>query len=130
MKESILTFSDPDGSAKKGDTLVTSIDQALQKLKEMIGNKRSDTKNEKKNSKWYFKACPYKQFDKTLDETFMCFIKWAKVKKKNGGDERYDEYNVSKVSKGRFWLFLSTENTCIDVQFYIIVVVIFMTQNT
>lgn len=92
LKESIQTFSDPDGSSKKGDILVTTQSQALLKLKGMIEKAKGQTRNEKKKAKWDFKTCPCDLFNKTLDDTFMIFVTWAKVK----GSE--DQYNVSKVS--------------------------------
>ncbi len=100
MKESIQTFSDPDGSSKKGDIIVTSKEEALKKLKGFIEASKSKTKNAKKNAKWDFRSCPNEQFNKTLDDTFMCFIKWARVKDDGRTDNQSDdEYNVSKVSR-------------------------------
>ena len=59
---------------------------------EMIESKKAKIRNAKKKAKWDFKSCPCEQFNKTLDDTFMVFVKWAKVK------ESQDQYNVSKVS--------------------------------
>jgi hypothetical protein len=101
MKESIQTFSDPDGSDKKGDILITTEENALLKLKELIENKKAKTRKDKHKAKWDFKTSPHEQFNKTLDDTFLCFIKWAKVKKDKEGDNNNDDgegtYNVSKT---------------------------------
>ena len=121
MKESIQTFSDPDGSSKKGDILVTSPWQAMNKLKEMIEDTKSKTKNAKKNAQWDFKSCPCDQFGKTLDDTFMCFIKWAKVKKDEAtaSAQNNDQYNVSKVSM-RYTFFFS----CLKTYLIILILII------
>ena len=108
MKESIITFSNPDGSDKKGDVIVnTSKEDALEKLKQLIEATKAKTKKAKKKAKWDFRTSPHEHFGKTLDDTFMCFVTWATVKvdKKgkvdkdtDGGDESQKKYNVSKVS--------------------------------
>ncbi len=91
MKESIQTFStDPDGSDKKGDVYKDSPEDALTQLKDMVEKTKAKTRKEKKKMKWSFGSSPHEQFNKTLDDLFMCFIVWAK-NKSNG------KYNVSKA---------------------------------
>ena len=106
MKYSIKTFSNPDGSDKKGDAIVSNIEEALVLLKELIEYTKSKTKKEKKKVKWEFKTSPHEQFGKTLDDCFMGFVVWAKVKHDSGddnddednGDKENEQYNVSKVN--------------------------------
>lgn len=90
MKESMKTFSDPDGSEKKGDIYTDSTEEALVQLKDTIEKTKAKIRKEKKKAKWNFKSSPHKEFNKTLDDLFMCFIVWAK--NKNSG-----KYNVSKA---------------------------------
>ncbi len=108
MKEYRKTFSNnPDGSDKKeGDLIVPSPEEALPLLKALVEHTKSNTKKESKRKKWDLDASPHKQFDKTLDDTFMAFIMWARVKKVHSkkdknisepNDVGY-EINVSKAS--------------------------------
>jgi len=90
MKESIKTFSDPDGSDKRGDVYADSTENALVQLKDTIEKTKTAIKKEKKKAKWNFRSSPHQQFNKTLDDLFMAFIVWAKSK--NNG-----KYNVSKA---------------------------------
>jgi len=106
IKEYRKTFSNnPDGSDKKGDLIVPSPKEALPLLKELVEQTKSNAKKESKRNKWNFEKSPHKQFDKTLDDTFMAFIMWARVKKvynKKDKDISADltvgnEINVSKA---------------------------------
>lgn len=96
IKESIVTFSDPDGSDMKGDVVSPSPEQALKLLKEMIETNKSKTKKPKHKVKWGFNSSPHEQFKKTLDDTFMSFVVWAKMKN-NENDKETCSYNVSKA---------------------------------
>lgn len=106
MKESIITFSNPDGSDKKGDVVVTTKEDALVKLKKIIEDTKAKTKKAKKKAKWDFKTSPHEQFGKSLDDTFMAFIVWATAKLDKegkgeedaiGGNASQEKYNVSKA---------------------------------
>mmetsp|Transcript_6060 Transcript_6060/g.6591 ORF Transcript_6060/g.6591 Transcript_6060/m.6591 type:complete len:324 (-) Transcript_6060:368-1339(-) len=95
LKESIKTFSNPDGKDKKSDRIVGSTDDALSVLKQLIEKVKESTKKAKKKAKRDFKASPHEEFGKTLDDAFMSFIVWAKVKKQN--EDEATMYNVSKA---------------------------------
>jgi len=97
MKESIQTYSNIDGSDKKSDIVIkASRGDALVRLKQLIEDSKAKTKKAKKKVKWDFKNSPHEEFGKTLDDTFMCFIVWAKVKK-DGGNDVKESYNISKA---------------------------------
>lgn len=68
-------------------------EDALTKFKQFIQAKKSKAKRPKYKAMWDFRSSPHEQFHKTLDDTFLCFIKWAKLKTR--GQE--DTYNVSKA---------------------------------
>jgi len=93
MKEYKKTFSNPDGSEKAGDLKVPTPAEALPVLKELVEQIKSKTKKESKRKKWNFETSPHAQFDKTLDDTFMAFIMWARTKDSTDGNE----VNVSKA---------------------------------
>ncbi len=99
MKEYKKTFSSADGSDKKGDLKAPSPEEALPLLKELVEQKKSSTKKESKRKMWDFATSPHEQFDKTLDDTFMAFIMWARVKLDKEKDDSPvgDEVNVSKA---------------------------------
>ena len=113
IKESITTFSNPDGSDKKGDLIVPTMNEAMVKIKELIefDKSKNGTKKPKKIVKWEFKTSPHEQFGKTLDDTFEAFLYWARTNsssfnddnddddKKDGGDgdDTIAGYNVSKA---------------------------------
>jgi hypothetical protein len=93
IKESIKTFSNAFGSEKKGDILVPDKQEALVKLHEMVDADRKNAKlKSKKRIKWQFRTSPHEQFGKTLDDTFLAFIQWAK-----NSDKETLSYNVSKA---------------------------------
>jgi hypothetical protein len=94
VKESIKTFSNPFGKEKKGDIHIADKQEALEKMKEMIANDKGKQKEDsKKFKRWDFSNSPHEQFQKTLDDTFMAFIQWAKMEENKG--ER--TFNVSKA---------------------------------
>ena len=88
MKESIQTFSNIDGTEKKDDKWVATMEEGIVLLKQMIETKKSKIRKDKKKAMWAFKSSPHEQFDKTLDDTFKCFVTWTK---KDG------KFNISKV---------------------------------
>jgi len=105
LKESIKTFSNPDGSTKKNDLLSNSLESSLGLLKELIELQKSSPK-EKQKIKWNFRTSPHVQFQKTLDDTYRAFLVWARAndddddKEEEGeGDENIRErtINVSKA---------------------------------
>lgn len=97
IKESIKTFSNPDGSDKKGDVIFprSDIDGALTMLKTLIDTSKEKSKPGKKKAKWDFSTCPHGQFGKTLDDLFLTFLIWAKVF--SDGNEYFSKVNVSKA---------------------------------
>jgi len=97
IKESITTFSNPDGSDKKGDAKISAdnMDQALQSLKELVQKAKDAEEKKKKKSKstakWDFGTSPHAQFGKTFDDTLKAFLLWART------EEEKKEINVSKA---------------------------------
>ena len=80
IKEYKDIFSNPNGSDKKDDKVVESPAAALDLLKSMIEEKKTSIKKDAKKRKFDFAASPHEQFGKTLDDTFMAFLMWARVK--------------------------------------------------
>jgi hypothetical protein len=93
IKEYKKTLSNPDGSEKKGDVIIPTLEEALPYLKDLVEKSKAKTKNPKKAKKWDFATSPHAQFGKTLDDTFMAFLKWARRTK--GGSK--NDINVSKA---------------------------------
>ena len=92
IKEYKQIFSDPDGSEKKGDVLIPTIEEALPYLKDMIEKAKAKAKKPKKAKKWDFATSPHAEFGKTFDDTLVAFLKWARREK--GGTK---DINVSKA---------------------------------
>ena len=96
IKESIKTFSNPFGSDKKGDVLIADKNDALTRIQQMVESDRQKHKpTSKKALKWDFRASPHSQFDKTLEDTYLAFVQWAKTTKDTTEEE--PSYNVSKA---------------------------------
>eukprot|EP00558_Chaetoceros_sp_UNC1202_P002212 CAMPEP_0197259408 /NCGR_PEP_ID=MMETSP1429-20130617/83495_1 /TAXON_ID=49237 /ORGANISM="Chaetoceros sp., Strain UNC1202" /LENGTH=334 /DNA_ID=CAMNT_0042723617 /DNA_START=2464 /DNA_END=3468 /DNA_ORIENTATION=- len=103
IKEYKKTFSSPDGSDKKGDVIVDTPAEGLALLKQLVHAKKESIKKESKRKIWDFRTSPHEHFGKTLDDTFMTFVLWAKLKasdKDNAGIEgetAQPKLNVSKA---------------------------------
>ena len=99
----LVSPSSPDDSNKEGDVIINSSKMdALALLKQLVRNTKASTKKAHEKAKWDFKNCPHKQFDKTLDDTFMCFIMWAKIKKEEDDeDENENEADMGTGVEGR-----------------------------
>eukprot|EP00980_Cylindrotheca_fusiformis_P018052 scaffold5778_cov71-Cylindrotheca_fusiformis.AAC.3 len=99
FKESIKTFSNPFGTDKKTDILVSTKEEGVALLKKMIAADKGKYKeSSKKFQKWNFRSSPHEQFDKTLDDSFGAFVQWAKTKpNKDDDDEEEVSFNVSKA---------------------------------
>lgn len=92
IKEYKDIFSKASGSDLKNDK-VSDEDNALALLKSLIEEKKLSAAkaDDKKIKKWDFATSPYDQFGKTLDDTFIAFLAWAKVKQDT------TQVNVSKA---------------------------------
>lgn len=107
IKESIITFSNIDGSDKKGDAMIPASEpeKALELLKQLVAAaKDKASKKPRKKAKWDFRTCPHEQFGMTLDDTFRVFLLWSRTdeEKDKGGKSRKNEgsnrqTNVSKA---------------------------------
>lgn len=98
VKESIKTFSNPDGLEKKGDLMCDNTEVALAVLKELIGMAKTKTKKEKMKKMWDFSTSPHEQFGKELDDTFMAFLLWARTSIDDCDDNNAEgKINVSKA---------------------------------
>jgi len=109
IQESIQTFSNPDGSNKKGDAILYTQEKAFQLLQQLIVQKQTEasksTTNPKKKAKmistWNFRTSPHEEFDKTLNDLFLAFLVWAKIKDEDkvklSLKEDGEYFNVSKA---------------------------------
>ena len=94
MKESMKTFSNTEGKNKKGDVYVSASDMpaALEALKLQIEAAKAKAKPGKKLDMWNFKASPHAEMGKTLDDSFVAFLMWARTGSQDddgfGGGER------------------------------------------
>lgn len=104
MAESMKTFSMSEGKNKKGDVSVSTSDMggALAAIKSMIQTaKQAAPEGSKKSNMWEFRASPHVAMGKTLDQTFISFLMWARTG--FPGEEDEDEgataglINVSKA---------------------------------
>jgi hypothetical protein len=59
------------------DIICDSEDEALNMLKKMVESEKP--RQQKRPQKWNFATVPLSCFDKTLDDVFMAFVKWAKI---------------------------------------------------
>ncbi|KAI2497501.1 hypothetical protein MHU86_17003 [Fragilaria crotonensis] len=73
---------------KAPDIMIESIDEALEKLKEMVEIKKVTPQT--RPQKWNFATVPLDPFQKTLDDVFVAFLLWAKVEDSN-------QFNVSRA---------------------------------
>jgi len=77
------TFGMADGGKdKKCDQVTQSIDEALPLLKTMVEAAEGE--------KWKFALTPLEEFGATLDDYFVCFLKWSKK-------DDSEDYNVTKA---------------------------------
>jgi len=90
--EYINTISNATGSDKEGDKIVSTPIEALVLLHQLIEETKQNTVKESELKKWDFATSPHVHFNKTLDDTFMAFIMWARVK-----DDESSMINVSKA---------------------------------
>jgi len=92
IKESIKTFSNPDGSDKKDDKWVKSKEEGITLVTAWVEAAKSDSKvKAKKRIKWNFETSPHAQFDKTIEDLYAMFVHWARAE---DGDK---DYNISKA---------------------------------
>lgn len=86
----IFSAEKMSGSDLKNDK-VAEDDASLDLLKTLIEEKKEQSSEDKKIKKWEFATSPHEHFGKTLDDTFIAFLAWAKVK------EDTSKVNVSKA---------------------------------
>lgn len=81
LKETMSTYSTAsiEGVTKKGDKMLPAKDMpaCLAALKGLIDQAKA--KNAKKAKKWEFRASPHELFGKSLDDTLVAFLMWARV---------------------------------------------------
>ncbi len=53
--------------------------------------KKESIKKESKRKKWNFETSPHEEFGKTIDDTYLAFLEWARVKQDRS------KINVSKA---------------------------------
>ena len=104
IKESIKTFSNADGSDKQGDIIVKTKEEALKIIQDLVAKKQDEAgalKKEKRKVKmtavWNFRTSPHEEFGKTLDDLFMAFVVWAKVKEDDDKSDGEEQFNASKA---------------------------------
>mmetsp|Transcript_11903 Transcript_11903/g.25783 ORF Transcript_11903/g.25783 Transcript_11903/m.25783 type:complete len:323 (+) Transcript_11903:133-1101(+) len=86
----IFSKEKSSGSDLKTDKIADEA-AALSLLKVFIEEKKKSIADEKKKKKWDFPSSPHAHFGKTLDDTYMAFLCWARVK------EDKSSVNVSKA---------------------------------
>ncbi|KAL7543435.1 hypothetical protein ACHAXR_012711, partial [Thalassiosira sp. AJA248-18] len=79
-----------DGSDLKTDKIADE-DAALAVLKTLVEEKKQSIEKEDKRKKWDFATSPHENFGKTMDDTYLAFLSWAKVKQDTS------KINVSKA---------------------------------
>jgi hypothetical protein len=86
FRDIIASLSMINGSVKKGDVMVpaTEPEMALELLKELVEDAKTKARKPNKKNIWEFRTSPHEQFEKTLFDTFMAFLKWART---NGEDQ-------------------------------------------
>ena len=92
MMLDIFSKEKSGGSDLKNDK-VADENAALALLKTLIEEKKQSItiKEDKKRKKWDFASSPHVHFGKTLDDTYMAFLSWARVKQDTS------KINVSKA---------------------------------
>jgi hypothetical protein len=79
------------GTDKDEYMIVDTEEVALGLLKQMVESEKP-RKGQKRPQKWNFATVPLACFDKTLDDVFMCFVRWAKT-----DDESSTAINVTSA---------------------------------
>ena len=101
IKESMNTFSSSsmEGVTKKGDVTHPANDMpgAIASLKAHIETAFGKAKKEKDKKKWAFRTSPHAQFDKTIDDTYVAFLMWARV----SADDDDDAGDVRNGASGK-----------------------------
>ena len=86
LKESMKTMRDADGHDKKGDLIVADKMEALEKLLEFAqADQQSSKPKSRRHTKWDFRASPHAHFGKTLEDTFLAFVQWARTNEDEDG---------------------------------------------
>uniref|UniRef100_A0A7R9WWU0 CRAL-TRIO domain-containing protein n=1 Tax=Craspedostauros australis TaxID=1486917 RepID=A0A7R9WWU0_9STRA len=80
IKESIQTFSNPDGSDKKGDKWVDDKEDGTVLMARWVEEARTNPKvKAAKREKWNFDTSPHEQFGKTKDDLYTAFVMWSRA---------------------------------------------------
>jgi len=99
--ESVKTFSMTEGKNKKGDVYVSAGDMpgALAALKAHVEEARAKAKPGKKQDMWNFKTSPHAEMGKTLDDSFVAFLMWARTGSQDDDDDDVGSEGSINVSK-------------------------------
>lgn len=73
--EYISVVQGADGKEMKGDLYTTEMDDALKMLQTLVEESAASTSDED----WTFSTSPLKDFDKTIDDILLAFIRWSMV---------------------------------------------------
>ena len=86
LRETMQTMKMSDGKTVKGDVLlpIANIKGALTELWKLVEAAKASGK--KGSAKWEFRTSPHAQFGKSLDDTLIAFLAWARV----GSDDEPD----------------------------------------
>jgi len=112
MKTTLETLKQADGGRSiQTDEFCTNMEEGLQRLYDMIEQQKTNAK-EKRPQKWNFATVPYQQFDKTLDDVLMAFLKWATVEAED--DDQHYEEGMTKVNVSKAFRRLESYATWMD----------------
>jgi hypothetical protein len=99
LAETRKTFGMAGGKNLKGDVShpAKDIKGALSILKTMVETAKGKAKA-KKLQMWEFGSSPHAQFGKSLDDTFVCFLMWARI---SGDDDEEEDEADSGAASGQ-----------------------------
>ena len=100
IKESMISYSTAsiEGVTKKGDLMHAAKDMpdCLAALKKMIDAAKA--KGGKKVKKWDFRTSPHELMGKTLDDTLVAFLMWARVAQEKDDQDDDDEGKTGMIN--------------------------------
>ena len=98
LRETIQTMKMSDGKTVKGDVLLPIANikgVALTELRKLVEAAKASGK--KGSAKWEFRTSPHAQFGKSLDDTLIAFLAWARV----GSDDEPDTPGENEGGDGQ-----------------------------
>lgn len=88
LETSVAKVKNMTDQEKGPDMMAASKEEALDMLKKLVESEKP--RKQKRSQKWNFATVPLECFNKTLDDVFLAFIRWAKV-------EDSEQVNVTRA---------------------------------